>query len=581
MTKHARLGALGLGGIAACVAGMAGTANAQPVNDDCEDAIQIVQGQVVGGSTTGATQSGDITTCAAQDTIDVWYSITPSNSEWIEVSTCGPGGDSSLAVFDSCAGAELACNDNGCGAQALLNFFADAGETYLIRVSHPFNGAGIFRLTTSEGVEPPNGPDCVYTECVSVTNWGVVGGVRGYSLASHTCNIGDAPMYWGFSHDESPVLAMNAYRYSTGDGFKQIGMSWAKTACCAADGDGCGLGCDPDGFDVLGPGCRDVYSASYNGGHSRLAPRSSFNAWIGTVTPAPGGGGNAIYKRLQVAESDMSVAGALYFVEGVYVASDDAPVGNHYNNASYKQVTVSGPFNLNPTGSMNVGMPAVYAWQDADPAVEIVEVDVPGEGRFFVGGRASQNLDNSWTYRYCVYNLNSDRSGASLEIPIADSANVSAIEFHDTDYHSGEVYDNADWDGTKDGPVIRWETTTPYTIDPNGNALRWATMYTFSFTTDVAPAAMPVQAKLGLFNPGVPDSVMFEIVGPEGDLGCAADWNMDGFLNDTDFFDWVNDFFSASGPQGQSDFNEDTFEDAQDWFDFVNAFFAPEPGCNI
>ncbi len=52
----------------------------------------------------------------------------------------------------------------------------------------------------------------------------------------------------------------------------------------------------------------------------------------------------------------------------------------------------------------------------------------------------------------------------------------------------------------------------------------------------------------------------------------SADFNTDAFLNDQDFFDFVNAFF---GPAG-ADFNEDGAANDQDFFDFVNSFFG---GC--
>ncbi len=61
---------------------------------------------------------------------------------------------------------------------------------------------------------------------------------------------------------------------------------------------------------------------------------------------------------------------------------------------------------------------------------------------------------------------------------------------------------------------------------------------------------------------------------------CLADWNQDGGLNDQDFFDWVNDYFTGEGPVGSADFNADGFENDQDWFDFTNAYFNPEPACD-
>ncbi len=62
-------------------------------------------------------------------------------------------------------------------------------------------------------------------------------------------------------------------------------------------------------------------------------------------------------------------------------------------------------------------------------------------------------------------------------------------------------------------------------------------------------------------------------------LLCPCDWNDDGNLNDQDFFDWANDYFTQTGPQGGFDFNGDGNENDQDWFDFINCYFTPPPVC--
>ncbi|MBL8763845.1 MAG: endonuclease/exonuclease/phosphatase family protein [Phycisphaerae bacterium] len=53
-------------------------------------------------------------------------------------------------------------------------------------------------------------------------------------------------------------------------------------------------------------------------------------------------------------------------------------------------------------------------------------------------------------------------------------------------------------------------------------------------------------------------------------LRCPADWNLDGSVDDFDFFDFLNDFAANS-----ADYNNDGSTDDFDFFDFLNDFAAP------
>lgn len=395
-------------------------------------------------------------------------------------------------------------------------------------------------------------PNVVYTDCTDIDNWGAVGGIRGYSLDSYTCNIGDANLRWGFDNLGSPTLGMNAYRLENGR-LLQIGLSNAKHSTFAAAGTGCGADCNGQGGSVLGVGCRDIYSANFNGGQTRLGYRSQINAWTGALTGPPGGTGNAIFRRLQIAEADLGGSGQ-YFVEGVYVAIDDAgALGNGYDNASHKRVNVESGFELVPTGAMAIGEPAIMAWRDhglgegmPDPSVEVTIVDVPGEGRFYVLSKTTEvEAGSSWLYDYAIFNLDSDRSAGVFSVPTAASA-ITDIGFHDVDYHSGEVYDNTDWTSIADGGAVTWQSPQTFAENPNSNALRWGTMYNFWFTADTPPA--DVEAGIRLFKPGVPEFVNVMVKGPSAPP-CTGDANGDNEVGFADVLDVLAAWGQKGGPE--------------------------------
>ena len=117
---------------------------ATPGNDNCESAYDIglerVPFTTINSNTDGQPL---ITECATapsgQNFVhDVWFRHVPQASNGVLVSTCGHAGfDTRLAVYTQCDGQLLACNDDadGCsGGSSRVAFFAEQGETYLIRV---------------------------------------------------------------------------------------------------------------------------------------------------------------------------------------------------------------------------------------------------------------------------------------------------------------------------------------------------------------------------------------------------------------------------------------------------------------
>jgi hypothetical protein len=192
---------------------------------------------------------------------------------------------------------------------------------------------------------------------------------------------------------------------------------------------------------------------------------------------------------------------------------------------------------------MQVTIPAIQAWQDhggvvnqPDPSVQLVEADVPGEGRFHLASKVTDLGGGQWRYDYAVFNLNSHRSGGSFSVPTPAGASVSNMGFHDVDYHSGEPYDGTDWQMTIGATSVEWSSPQTHFQNPDSNALRFGTMYNFWFDADVAPADGSVT--LGLFRPGTPDSIDIDTVVPSSP-DCPADVTGDGSIDVEDLVEVV------------------------------------------
>ncbi len=362
--------------------------------------------------------------------------------------------------------------------------------------------------------------------------YGTSGGIRAFSLASTSCNIGDRAAEWvSGPAGNHPVIGQNMYRLLNGR-FEHIGQSWLKHGFCAVSEFTCGP-CQSTNCGTLGINCADTYWATLNDGSnggpkSRINPQGLGNG--GTHNnhsfPAPTGPG-AIVGRLQITDADIN-AGGQHFAEIQYITHDESLELRH-NNASWREVnmtltSISGV--AAGQGSVQWQEPGILAWATNEPGVTILNVDVPGEGRFHLGFNATSLGGGMWHYEYALHNMNSDRSGQSFSVPIDPAVTISNVGFHDVDYHSGEPYSLTDWTPTQGGGAITWATETE-AQNPNANALRWGTLYNFRFDADAPPAA--VDATIGLFKAGSPDSLVLTVDGPSpvtGGIPTVSEWGV-------------------------------------------------------
>lgn len=361
------------------------------------------------------------------------------------------------------------------------------------------------------------GPDVIVGDLYQVSYYGQVGDIRAYAIGTVSCNIGNQPLLWISNSNQHPVIGQSIYRVAAdGSRIEHLGQSWLKHGFTALTQSLCDP-CQPPGTgSLLGVGCSDPYSASLNGQQSNLGTKTQVNAWTGFFNwPFGGSGqtGNAVFKRVQVRQADMT-AGGFYYIEGQYVSPDDAAAGNQNNNASFRPVNVSGT-TLSLSSFTRREQAAIYAWKERNSAVEIQEVHVPDEGMFNLGALAIDNGDGTWTYEYALHNQTSHRSASSFSVPAA-GAETSNHYFRDVDYHSGDPYDLTDWSVTEGGDSVTWAANE---IGANTNALRWGTMYNFSVTTNTPPTTGEVT--IGLWRAGTPASITATTVVPSaGQTGC-------------------------------------------------------------
>lgn len=134
-----------------------------PINDYCDDCIRVLTNQPFEGRSTAATGTDITPSCSDNDFKDVWHCWTADCTGQVSVTTCGSDldFDTTLAVFSSCGGAMISCDDDSCQAQnsisqSMITFEAVSGTTYYFRVAGYNGDSGQYTLT----VEPCKNACC-------------------------------------------------------------------------------------------------------------------------------------------------------------------------------------------------------------------------------------------------------------------------------------------------------------------------------------------------------------------------------------------------------------------------------------
>jgi hypothetical protein len=355
--------------------------------------------------------------------------------------------------------------------------------------------------------------------------------IAALAVGTTSCNMGTEVLDWfALPNNAHPVIAQNFYREMDGR-LIQLGQSWVKHGFTALQGNACGLGCSPNGSGTgLGIGCSDPYGPGLNSGpnlgaRSEINPTTGFYDGSSANNHAGHDHSSGVSHGCQVYHTELGLPGAKYFVEGHYIASDDAMAGNGNNNVSYMEIGVSGSsnnWNFNEITDTIWSTPAIMAWEGAE---HTIHDSWPQDGRVIIGYKATPLKGDMWRYEYAIHNLNSDRGVGQLAIPVGD-AEISNIGFHAVRSHD-EPWSNDAWEAEVADGHVTWSTDL-FQDNPNANAIRWGTMYNFWFDANVEPVSS--SATVTKFKPGDGSATLFMLASAP----APGDCNNNGQPDDED-----------------------------------------------
>ncbi len=332
-----------------------------------------------------------------------------------------------------------------------------------------------------------------------------------YAPSATLKNVGLADVVWQekfgdpigpYNNDQHPYLTWAMYR-EIDNRFEQIGRSGVKHAFATVNTNcTCPLG------NILWPNCEDVYGVNTNDNGSVLGPREEIEAFTGVWESTgsffdPAGTGtqtrssNGTDENRMVVDTDkLNEVGANYFVSSWYTVRDDINIFNTMGYRQYAPELVGQIWDLSPVQSFRNG-PALdaYVAPGTNTPLETVQRLGTNAGHLAVAVKVTDFGNGLYRYNYAVDNYDFDPMLSQFRLPLSAASQFSDFVFVDVDSDPAN-----DWAASRvsDELVIS---------APTDNAQDWGTLFSFSFTTSVAPVTGP----FSLISPAAADAEMAEV----------------------------------------------------------------------
>ena len=307
-------------------------------------------------------------------------------------------------------------------------------------------------------------------------------------------NVGTADVPWHrqftnssapYNNDQHPFLNWSMYREVDGR-FEQIGYSGVKHAFLTINSN-CTVNCGDS--HILWLGCEDVYGIGNNDSSFDLGPRSEISADTGVwencgsfFDPKPCSGSHqnssngTDENRMTIHESDLTDPGnSGIYMQAWYLIRDDIDI---FNTMGYR------PLSPTPQGSgwsMNAGTftngAALDNYMPAN-TMEPMQASnrvTTGEGQFTVAMKVVDLGKGLFRYNYSVENYEFDPRFISFNIPLSTASLMTDTVFSDPDQNIVN-----DWQFVRSNDVLTIQGDST-------NEQDWGMLFSFSFTTDVAP----------------------------------------------------------------------------------------------